>query len=263
MHAIARAAILIAVGQLAGCFWATTKHEGQELRRDVIRLEQKVDDGLGTKVAELEKVLAEATKLLTRNSADLGAEVSTLGEEQRKLNGLVMDAKRLSDQLRPLVERHELKLSELEQRVVALEQKTTVAPSKTAPELWAEGQAALGANDLERAKTAFRTLVIKYPADEKADDAQLQRAEASAKQKKYDEALPEFQKVYDKYAASPLAAQALLRAGEMAEALRWCTDARAYFGLLKQKYPKSPLVKKATTKDAAIKKLKEKGKCQS
>jgi TolA-binding protein len=258
-----RATLLILAAQLGGCFWATTKHEGDEMRLDIARLERKVDDNLGTKVAELERVLAEATKLLTRSSADVGAEVSSLSEEQRKLNGLVMDAKRLADGIGPLVEKHEVKLAELEARLAALEQKTAAPPTKSAAELFTEGQAAMAASDFERAKNAFRTLVVKYPGDGQADDAQINRAEASARQSRFEEALPEFQKVYDKYPKSPYADQALFRAGEMAEALSWCTDARAYFGLLRQKYPKSPLAKKAVAKDAAIKKLKERKKCQS
>lgn len=263
MRAIVGPSLIIGLCGLGGCFWATTKHEGEEMRRDITVLQQKVDEGLGGKVAELEKVLAEATKLLTRNSADVGAEVSSLSEEQRKLNGLVMDAKRLADQIGPLVEKHEVKLNEMEMRIAALEQKTAAPPTRSAAELWQEGEAAMAAGDYERAKNAYKTLVIKYPTDGQADDAQMQRAEASARQKRYEEALPEFQKVYDKYGGSPLADQALFRAGEMAEQLKWCTDARAYLGLLRQKFPRSPLAKKAATKDAAIKKLKEKGKCQS
>jgi TolA-binding protein len=262
--ALAASAVLFALAPLGGCFFATTKHEGQELRRDVDALERKVDQGLGGKVEQLEKVLDDATKLLTRNSADLGAEVSNLGDEQRKLNGLVMEAKRLADEIGPLVEKHEVRLGELEQRVAALEQKTTVAPPKSAAELWNEGQAALAGGDSVRAEAAFRTLVVKYPSDDRADDAQLGRAESLARARQFDKALPEFQKVYDKYPTSSVADQALFRAGEVALELRWCTDARAYFGLLRQKYPRSSLAKKARDKDAAIKKIAgDKKKCQS
>lgn len=262
---IATAALaLAAAGQLGGCFAFTTKHEGRELRKDVTTLEKKVDEGLGTKVERLEKVLGEATKLLTRNSADLGAEVSSLGEEQRRLNGLVLEAKRIADSIAPALEKHEVRLAELEQRLAAIEEKTAAPPPKTAAELYAEGQSASSAGDYARAEAVLRTLVVKYPADPVADDAQMLRGEVWARQKAYDKALPEFQKVYDKYPSSPLADQALWRAGEMAEALKWCTDARAYYGLLRQKYPKSPLVNKAKAKDAAIKKIaRDKKKCLS
>src|SRR5690606_4512818 len=100
--------------------------------------------------------------------------------------------------------------------------------------------------------------------DEHADDAQFQRAESYAKEKKYQESLGEYQRVFEKYPDSALADDAAFRAGEAAEALKWCTDARAYFGLLVKRWPKSNLVKKAKSKDAAIKKnSKSKAKCQS
>jgi TolA-binding protein len=268
MHPIRTALIvtlaLAGTAPLGGCFWVTTKHEGKELRKDVTELEKKVDEGLGSKVERLEKVLAEATRLLTRNSADIGSEVSSLGEEQRRLNGLVLEAKRLADQIGGLVERHEVKLAEVEQRLAALESKTAQPAAKTAPELWSEGQAAMSAGNYGRAEILFRELVVKFPSDDKADDAQFQRGEAHARARAFDKALPEFQKVYEKYPTSTWADQALYRAGEMAEALKWCTDARAYYGLLRQKYPKSSLFKKAQARDAVLKKsAKDKKVCQS
>jgi tol-pal system protein YbgF len=249
-----------------GCF-VTTKHEGDVLRTDIARIDKRVaaqEDTLGSKVEQLKKVLDEATKLLARNSADVGAEVSALGEEQRRLNGLVQDARRLSDDIKTQADRQDIRLSELEQRVAALETKTSAPPPKTASELYSEGVAAMSSGDYDRAKAVFRTLVVKYPDDGKADDAQFRRGEANAKQGNLQEALAEFQKVFEKYPSSPLADQALFRAGESAESLKWCTDARAYFGLLRQKFPKSNLVKKAKDKDAKLKKAaKDKNKCQS
>src|SRR5690606_6070194 len=120
------------------------------------------------------------------------------------------------------------------------------------------------AGDHARAEVAFRTLAIKYPSDNQADDAQFYRGESLARARSYDKALPEFQKVYEKYPTSSIADQALFRAGEMAEALKWCTDARAYYALLRQKFPRSKLAKKAQAKDAALKKnRRKKSVCQS
>ncbi len=88
---------------LTGCFWATTKHEGKKLREDLQLLDDRVksqEDALGTKVDQLKKVLDEATKLLARNSADLGSEMNGLLQENAKLTGLVMEAKRYADQVR-------------------------------------------------------------------------------------------------------------------------------------------------------------------
>jgi tetratricopeptide (TPR) repeat protein len=70
-----------ALALLGGCFWATTKSEGQALRKDVTSLETRIgtkEQALDDQINQLKKVLDDATKLLKRNSADLGLEVEQL-----------------------------------------------------------------------------------------------------------------------------------------------------------------------------------------
>jgi len=139
-----------------------------------------------------------------------------------------------------------------------------VATQKSAAELWSEAQAAMKGGRHEDARNALRQLLVKYPGDEKADDAQLARGESYYREKKFQESLGEFQRVFEKYPDSSLADDSAFRAGEAAEQLKWCTDARAYFGLLVQRWPRSDLIKKAKAKDADLKKAaKDKKKCQA
>jgi TolA-binding protein len=254
-HRAIQATLAFLAIPLSGCFWFTTKHEGETLRRDVDKME--------TSLPKLQHVLEEATKLLARNSADLGAEVNALGEEQKKLTGLVMDASRYAEEVRDATKRQEQRIAELEKRIGELEGKAELS-NKTAPQLWEEGMAELQAKNYDEARASFRSLLVKYPGHERADDAQLQRAESYTKEGKLQESLGEFQRVFEKYPQSDLADDAAFRAGETAEELKWCTDARAYFGLLMKKWPKSELVKKAKARDAALKKNADnKKKCQS
>lgn len=238
-----------------GCFWFTTKQEGRTLRRDVNKIEASLP--------KLQQVLEEATKLLARNSADLGAEVNAVGEEQKKLNGLVMQASRYAEEVRDASKRQEQRIAELEKRIAELEGKAEVS-NKSAPQLWEEGMSFMQARNYEQARASFRSLLVKYPGHERADDAQLQRGESYFRERKFQESLGEFQRVFEKYADSPLADDAAFRAGEAAEELKWCTDARAYFGLLMKKWPQSDLIKKARARDSALKKNTDnKKKCQS
>jgi TolA-binding protein len=250
------------VSSLTGCVWFTTKHEGKELKRSVARVEEEQE--LQKKaLPKLQQVLDEATKLLARNSADLGNQVASLSDEMKTLNGLVQEAKRLVDEVRDASNRQDQRLTALEQRIAELEAKAVVT-QKTASQLWEEGSSAMKANRYEDARTAFRNLLVKYPGDQMADDAQFQRAESYFKEKKYQESLGEYQRVFEKYSDSPLADDAAYKAGEAAEALKWCTDARAYFGLLVQKWPKSDFVAKAKAKDKTLKAAAgDKKKCQS
>lgn len=247
---------------MSGCFWVTTKHEGEKLRTDVDRLQTRVDTELGAKVTKLEKVLDQATKLLTRNSADLGAEVNGLVQENAKLNGLVMEVKRTNEELRKQMEADRKAYTE---RIEALETKLAgggTGPKRSANDLFDAGKTAFDAGKYSQAQQEFKNFVLSYPEHAKAGDAQYYRAESAFKDKDYRTALGEFQRVFEKYPKSDLADDALFRAGESAEALKWCTDARAYYGLLRQRYARSSLAKKAKQKDADLKKAaSDKKKC--
>jgi tol-pal system protein YbgF len=262
-----------------GCFWVTTKHEGQKLRADVIQLETRLttrEESLQGKIQELERVLGEATQLLKRNSADLGADFESLSEQVRVLQGLVTAAKNHAEEVRKEVvalqksvdnDREVLarRLESLEQRIAELEGQARQPATPQSPnELYAEGKAAFDAGDSARARSLFQQMVTRFPSHDRADDAQYYRGETYFREKDYDSAIREFQKVFDKYKDSSLADDALFRAGEAAQALRRCSEARAYFGLLRQKYPKSSLDKKAQDKDKELKRdAKNKAKCTS
>lgn len=262
----------------SGCFWVTTKREGQQLRKDVDEIDTRLgtrESDLQTKIAQLEQVLDEATKVLRRNSADLGADVEALAADIRNTQGLITEATRFAGEIRTEVQalkqsmdndREVLsqRLESMEQRLATLEQQAAQALPENADQLYAEGKQALDSGDQAKARTMFRQLIIKFPGHDRADDGQYYRGESYYREKDYDAAIREFQKVFDKYPESALADDALFRAGEAAQTLRRCSEARAYFGLLRQKYSKSSLVGKSQTKDKQIKRdLKNKKKCLS
>ncbi len=262
------------VSSASGCFWVTTKSEGKTLRRDVKQLETRVttrEEELGGKVTELQKTLDEAAKVLKRNSADLGADVARIDDEQRKALGLVTAAQSNAEDVRQGFERYKQsndeRIAALEARLAAIEKGGTSTGGGTtasADDLWTQGKAAFEAGKFADARDLFKKLALGFPTHDRADDAQYFRAETYFSEKSYDSAIGEYQKVFDKYPDSSLADDALFRAGEAAQALKNCTEARAYFGLVKQKYPKSTLVKKAGEKDKELKgAAKDKKKCTS
>jgi tol-pal system protein YbgF len=265
--AVSLAAALVAATAAPGCFWATTKSEGKALRKDVDELDARVakkEESLDGKIDQLKAILDEATKLLKRNSAGLGADLQAMQDEQRVLRGLVTAAKTYADEIKASVDSHNDRLTLLEQRIATLEGKAATPPPASADELWNQGRTAFEASRHEEAREIFKRLAVQFPQHDRADDAQYFRGESHFGQKDYEAAIREYQKVFDKYADSALADDALFRAGEAAQLLKNCTEARAYFGLLRQKYPKSNLVKKAGDKDKDIKAdAKNKAKCAS
>jgi TolA-binding protein len=261
----------------SGCFWFTTKHEGNTLRRDMDGLETRLstkEEGLEGKIQQLEAVLEEATKVLKRNSADLGADFAALAEQMRVVQGLVTAAKGYTDDVRKEVaalkasadnDREVLtrRLESAEQRLTALEDRSKQPELPASPdELWSKGKAAFDAGDHATAHRLFRQLIATAPAHGRAGEAQYYRGEALFRDNDLEGAIRELQKAYDNYKDGAFADDALFRAGEAAQRLKRCTEARAYFGLLLQKYPRSSLAARARAKDQELKAAaKDKAKC--
>lgn len=253
-----------------GCFWVTTKSEGDTLRKNVNELEGRVDakekqfDG---KVEELQKVLDDATRLLKRNSADLGADVDQLRNDVRIANGLVSA---INNQMAELKAALETQKKESDARIAALEARLgTVETGKpttnaTADDLWRLGSAAFEAQKFNDALEIFKRLLATYPTHDRADDAQYFRGQSYTNLKDWDSAIREYQRLFDKYPDSPLADDGLYFAALAAETLKNCSEARTYLGLVKQKFPKSNVSKISDDADKRIKAaLKNKAKCTS
>jgi tol-pal system protein YbgF len=259
------AASLATAGATTGCFWVTTKGEGKQLREDVTSLEQRVtvkEDELTVKVKQLRDVLDDATKVLKRSSADIGADLEQLREDVRKASGLISAINHDVVESRAAIAKVDSRINDLEQRLAVLEAKGA-APT-TPEEMWSLAKTAFEASRFDESKDLFRKLAQQYPGHERADDAQYFRGEAFYKQSDFDGAIREYQRLIDKYADSSLADDALFRAAEAAFSLKNCSEARAYLGLLKQKYPRSTLIKSADSKDKEIRAAaKDAKKCAS
>ena len=252
----------------SGCFWATTKSEGQAMKKDIDGLQSKVAEKekvLDVQIAELKKVLDDATRILKRNSADLGADVDKLRDDVRTATGLVTAINNEITLLREQVTKGAEKIAAIDGRLAALEARApNPANPGTPEEIWTLGKTAFEAQRWAEAHDLFKKLVVQFPTHVRAPDAQYFRAESLIKKGDVDSAIGEYQKLVDKYPDSQLADDALFRAGEAAYSIKNCTEARAYFGLLRQKFSKSTLTRQAEAKDKEIRGvLKNKAKCSS
>ena len=283
-HTRAHATLLVLAATLGstGCFWVTTKSEGASLRKDVKQIDERLtikEQDIDKQVGELQKILDEATKVLKRNSADLGADVDALRNDIRVSTGLVSAAKNMMDDLAAQVEKYKAandeRLGAIEARLATLEgggkPAGTGGTTGTNPvaglnpdDLWTQGTDAFKAGKWDEAREAYKKLAVGFATHSRADDAQYFRGESYFQQQDWDSAIREFQKVYDKFATSDLADDALFRAAEAAAKLKNCSEGRAYLSLLKQKYGSSSLVKKAEAMDKDLKaSAKNKAKCTS
>jgi len=272
---LARALVLGVVAlALPGCFWVTTKREGAELRRDVDKLKGQLsvqDESIGEKVKRLDASLDKATKLLTRNSADLGADVQSMSQEVAKLTGQVNETlhqiESLQEELTRLKNTYQERQLELTQRLAELEKKAAEEkppPPADKDALFATAEQKLKAKDYAEARRGFADFQKKFSQDQRADDALYFIGESYAAEKSYEKAIGSYQRLIDQYPNGDMADDAFYAAGEAAAAMKWCTDARAYYGVLIRRYPKSNFVKRAQRELKRLKKdAGNKSVCQS
>ncbi len=268
--ALTKALATLLVASLTGCFWTTTKSEGEALRRDVTVLQASVgskEKELNAQIEQLKSVLDEASKVLKRNTADLGADVDKLSNDIRTANGLVSAINNNINELKLAFDKYrkdnDARLDTLEQRVAQIESGKPSANSGP-DDLWKLGTQAFEAARYNDALEIYKRLYQSYPTHGRADDAAYFRGQSYTNLKDWDKAIGAYQTLVEKYPDSDLADDGLYFAALAAQQLKNCTEARTYLGLIAQKYPKSNVVKQSKDLDAQIKKvLKDKTKCSS
>lgn len=255
---------------LTGCFWTTTKSEGQAMRKDINSLNDKVatkEKTLDDQINQLQKVLDDATKVLKRNSADLGADVDGLRNDLRTVSGDVAKATTVVNDLKVSVDAHkkatDAKLADLDARLAQLESGKPSATA-TAEDLWRLGTQAFEAGRYNDAIDIYKRLTQTYPTHEKADDALYFRGQCYIKLKDWEKAIGVFQSLLDKYPDGSLTDDGLYFAAIAAQQLKQCGEARTYLNLVKTKFPKSNVSKESADLDAELKRdAKNKAKCAS
>jgi TolA-binding protein len=261
---------LATVASLGGCFWTTTKSEGQALRRDVNSLQSRVDTKekeLDTQIKQLNAVLEEAAKVLKRNTADLGADVEKLSADLRQANGLVVSINNSINELKVAFDKYrkenETRLDSLEQRVAQIESGKPSANSGP-DDLWKLGTQAFEAARYNESIEIYKRLYQSFPTHARADDAAYFRGQSYTHLKEWDKAIAAYQTLVDKYASSDLADDGLYFAALAAQQLKNCTEARTYLSIIAQKYSRSNVAKQSRDLDAQIRRvLKTKSKCTS
>lgn len=259
----------------AGC---VTSSQGNAMRERIDNIDGRLktqETTLEGRVKQLDESIDKATKMLARNSADLGTQVDQFSEEMATFAGRLDLIQRTLDAARNELAAVKQAQAEQAARIENIERNLGIkaaAPGETPatgppPDrntLYDGAVAALQAGKLDEAKQKFRLYVQAFPQDEKADNAAYFVGEAFAKQKEYDKAIAEFQRVVDNYPKGDMLDDAFLAAGQAALDGKLCVEAGAYWGELVRRYPTSPLAATAKSKLAYVKKnMRNKNICKN
>jgi TolA-binding protein len=252
-----------------GCVTST---EGQKMQADIdgvrTRLDEidKRDREYKEQVVRLRKVLDEATALLTRNSADVGAKAAKSEQDIQAIQGRIEElAHNVDLENRQGVEAR----TQFEARLAALEQTQNKIVDRVAPEmpndkdqLWAQAGQRLASGQRDDGRRFYRVFIQRFPQDPRAAQAHLAIGMSFVQESKYPNAAAEFQKVLQDYPSSPEVPEAMWQLSLSFVQLRFCGDAKALLSDLVKRYPKSARAADARGELKSIAKL-PKSSCTS
>jgi TolA-binding protein len=272
-HRAGRLALVVLLGSLAaplaGCMSAG---EGEKMQAQITDLRARLDEidkrdkEYKEQVVRLKKVLDEATRLLTRNSADVGAKAAKAEQDIASLQGRLDEMTHGQElQARQLADEN----NRLETRLASLEQTSSKIVDRVAPvmpddkdQLWTQAGQRLSGGQRDEGRRFYRVFIQRFPADPRSPQAYLAIGMSFVQETKYANAVAEFQKVLDTYPKSPEVPEAMWQLSRSFVELHFCSDARSLLGDLMKRYPKSARAADAKSELKTIAKL-PKSACSS
>jgi TolA-binding protein len=252
---------------LVGC---VTSGEGDKMRADIGRLRERLDAmevrdrDMTEKVAQLRKVLDQATALLGRNSADLGARVAKHESDIEALTGKVEEAKYLVGELQKQVSAASSKVGAIEQTQQRIVDRVAPTMPEDKEALWKEAQRRLAEGQREDGRRFLRSFIQRFPDDARAPQAQLMVGMTFVQELKHSNAVAEFSNLIQRFPRSPEVPEAMWQLAESFVVLKFCGDAKAMYQDLAKRYPKHPRAPQVKTRLQELsKRLRDKNLCTS
>ncbi len=260
---------------VSGCFAFTTKEEGkamadniEQLKTRVTKSEQQVAElqkQHEEEVAKLKGLIDEATKVVTRNSANLGQDVDKLKLDLAALAGR---ADTIESTLGGLSKSFNDFRAQSDTKLEQLTNATTAAKTPPIPDtpdgVFSEGKKRFDNKEWKDARRVFDAFIARYPTDPRAASAQYYIGESYLAEAKYANAIGAYAKVIENFPKSESVPDAMYKNGTAFYALKYCSDARVYFQELLKRYPHTTWKKDAQEQLKKLQHdLKNKAVCQS
>ena len=223
-----------------------------QMKADIAQNQARLDDlerDLEAKRKELEEALAEASRVLRRNSADQGLQIEQIQQRLDAIEGQIAEVR---NETVGATQAQAQRSIELQRRLgdvaraagmdVPLEPQEIPA-SKSAH--WEALSKAYRINQYSYARALARSYIERYPKDERADDAQYMIGSAYLRQGQAAAALGEFQKVLSSYRRGDALDETLFDMSQAFLKVRSCNDAATALKALLKNHKKSPMYEEA------------------
>jgi TolA-binding protein len=244
--------------------------EGDRMRADTKKLRERVgelekrDAENEQKLAQLRKLLDDATSLLARNSADVGARVQSQEAQLAQVTGQIEEAKHLLESLQKRAAEEQARLQAVEQTQAKIASKVAPTMAEDKDQLWKQANDLLLQGNREEGRRFLRGYLQRFPQDPRAPQAVLQIGLAFAAEGRHTQAAAEYQKILESYNKSPEVPEAMWLLGQAFLDLKFCSDAKAVLLDLSRRYPKSPRAADLKTRLRDIAKIaKDRDRCSS
>ncbi len=223
-----------------------------QMQADIAANQKRLDsleEDLEAKRKELEEALAEASRVLRRNSADQGLQIERIQERLAAIDGEIAELR--NESIGATQEQAERSL-ELQRRLSEVARaagmdvpldNTDIPQGKSAH--WEALQKAHRINKHSYARSLARAYVERYPKDDHADNAQYMIGSSYLKQGQSAAALGEFQKVLSTYRRGDAIDQTLYDMAQAFLDVRSCNDAGTALKALLKNHKSSRLAPQA------------------
>lgn len=243
----------------------------QDLETRVAKLENEIEeeqkrlttmiDRAHEDVEKLEETLTKATRVLARNSADFGAEMETVKNKLRAIDGALAEIRYDVKEFGKQAEQAAKRVNDV---ALAAGLDVAIDESEVPEGAGAHFQSiktAFAAGKFSEVRALGTVYLERYPKNADADDVHLYVAKSYLEQKRWAKALGSLRRFTDVYPTSEHAPEVLYDMAWCFFNLGDCTDARILVEAVQARHRKSPFATKA--KELADQMKKNKSRCTS
>jgi TolA-binding protein len=243
LHILSLCAMMVAA---SGCM---TTGDGDKLRKDIDELKAKLATAQVQSEKErkqLQKVMEQATGLLTRNNADVGAQVDRLQNKLTKLSGTSEENTKI---LAELAKKYQELVAKVDVRLEKLASGAGQKKQDPVPEdkntLFAQGKTLIEKGKHQDGRRLLQHFIARFGSDARVAEVYLLLGNSYYSQGKFANAIQEYRKIFEQHRRSKVYPDALYKIGMSFYQLKYCGDARTFFSELVRKHRRHPRAKGA------------------